>query len=211
MHSMRVVARIRNTMPNPNPSAEPTVYTCPVGLVQECEMVHRLPERRAEIIEHAIRTREREKLYVKEIRNLITWHPVHSTKVMLVSGVVTFILVWLVSGIAALGQWYAHLKAAQITIPIPIVGDETLHLGSHVPTSTIIAVAGNLPAFDLKQTGYIALGVMGAILLEKIAMSVLNWRESQKLTSFSAELQQELAALQDWSSSARSPSDLKRM
>jgi hypothetical protein len=193
------------------PSTEPAVKTCPVGLVQECEMIERVPERRQEIIAHAIRVRERERLYVKEIRNLITWHPVHTTKVVLVSGSITFILVWLISGVAALGQWYAHLKAAQITFPIPFVGDETLHLGSHVPTSTVLAVAGNLPAFDLRQTGYIALTVMGAIILEKVVMSFLNWRESQKLTAFSAELQQELAALQGWSHSGRSSKDLKRM
>jgi len=177
---------------------EKEVHTCPVGLVYECELVERVPERKDEIIGHAIRVRERERLYAKEIRGLLSFRPYHAARVAIIAGVVAFALMFSVSELAAFGRWYTGFQTSQLTIPIPLLGDQSIPYGSIAPSSTTLGVASQIPAFGLVESAYVGFGIMFAILLEQAVVAVLHRKESQTLKEYSDELKRELGVLRAW-------------
>ncbi len=177
----------------------PNISTCPVGLIHECELIAQAPERTADIIAHAKRIRTRELLYVREIRGLMTWHPVQTTNVVVLSGVITFALAWIFSEIIAVSHWYADAKAFQVNVGLPYIGSTSLDVGSHIPTSTALATASRFPIYGIREAALLAGGVMFAILLEKLVIAFLHRRESSQLGAYAKELKQELKTLDTWS------------
>lgn len=174
------------------------VLTCPVGLVYECGLVERVPERRDEIVAHAIRVRERERLYAKEIRGLLSFRPYHAVRVAVIVGLVAFALAFLVSALVAIGRWYVGFQSSQIVIPIPVVGDYAIPYGSLAPSSTMLGVAGKIPAFGIVGAAYVGFGIMFAILLEQAIVAVMHRKESRTLKEYSDELKRELEVLRSW-------------
>jgi len=174
------------------------VLTCPVGLVYECELVARVPERKSEIVDHAIRVRERERLYAKEIRALLSFRPYHAVRVAVIAGLVAFVLMFSVSELAAFGRWYTGFQTSQLTIPIPLVGDYSIPYGNLAPSSTTLGVASRIPAFGLIESAYVGFGIMFAILLEQAVVAALHLKESRTLKEYTDELKRELDVLRAW-------------
>lgn len=174
------------------------VDNCPIGVLNEFDLVSRYPDRKAEIIHHAIDIRERRLTMTSETRRLLSWHPIHTVKIIFVSGLATFVIVWLLSQIAQVGHWYADLKALGIAIPFPVIGEKTLDLGSHIPTSTTLATAAQLPVLSLKNSFVSALLVMCILVLERIVATVVQWKKIQNLKLAEHELEKEIQTLQSW-------------
>ncbi len=108
----------------------------PASLLDVHDLATRFPDRKREIFENARKKRERELVVLRESRHLVSWHPLHTTKTILVAGVITFVLSMLLNQVVALGKFYANAKAWNIAIPIPLIGTEHIDVGSRVPTST---------------------------------------------------------------------------
>jgi len=176
----------------------PSAKTCPTGLIHECEMLTATPERAKDIIDHAIRVREREKVYNKEIRGMFSLHPFHTTRVALIVGLTTFTILTLLSELAVFGKWYAQLKSYTMNVSIPLVGEQSLNFGGFVPTSTALSVSSAIPTIGLMDALYLSLGVIFAFLVEKIIVASLHVKEVHMLKEYQEELANELAVLQDW-------------
>lgn len=174
------------------------MFHCPVGLLNEKDLMDRMPERREEIIGHGIRRREELRLAFRAARTRIGWHPAHTAKVIAISGVVTFILAWLLSYISAFGHWYAAAKDWSVRVPLPLLGEKTIDIGAVVPTSTPLGFAARLPAFGLTESAYAAAGVVGLIIFERLLLAVVNVSSIRKLKGAERELDEEIRMLEEW-------------
>lgn len=170
----------------------------PVGLLAEHDVIERHSERRMEIIDHAIRIREQERLSLREVRSLLTWHPLRTTKVVILAGLVTFVLAWVLSELIAMSHWYASARTLRVTVPLPVVGNKVVDLGGYIPTSTALNVVSTFPTYGVRESAYVALGVMGLLLLEKLAVTLWHARESHHLSKRLEELTQETEELKRW-------------
>jgi|GEM_PF-2947606 len=170
----------------------------PIGLLPEFDLLKRYPERKRELIEYAIRDRERRITMTSETRHLLSWHPIHTVKIIFVSGFATFILVWLITQIAQIGQWYSQLKALGFTLPLPIIGERVIDLGSHIPTSTMLVTASKLPLLTAKTSIYSALAVMVILILERVISTLLQWKKIKSLKKAEEELHTEIKILNSW-------------
>lgn len=175
-----------------------TKENCPIGVLNDFDLLSRHPERSREIIQHGIEVRERRLTVTRETRRLMSWHPIHTVKIIFVSGLATFLGVWLVSQIAQLGHWYADLKGLGMTIPLPLVGEKTLEIGSHIPTSTTLASASRLPLVTAKGSLYSALIVMAILMLERVVATLVQWKKIQSLKQAEQELEQEIQVIKSW-------------
>ena len=173
---------------------------CPIGVLNDFDLLTRHPERQAEIIQHGIDVRERRLTTTSETRRLMSWHPIHTVKIIFVSGLATFFFVWIVSQISLLGHWYSDLKNLGIAIPLPIIGEKTLEIGSHIPTSTTLASAAKLPLVSARGSIYSALLVMVILILERVVATLVQWKKIQSLKQAEVQLEAEIKTLQSWTS-----------
>src|SRR3990167_2352134 len=104
---------------------------CPPGLLFVADLLARVPERQRDLLDHEITKREREQTLTRETRHLLSWHPLHTTKTVLLYGVLTFVLAWVIGALGSLGRAYAALKAAEVTIPLPVVKDFVFRSEEH--------------------------------------------------------------------------------
>jgi hypothetical protein len=172
----------------------------PIGLLVEEDFIKRYPARRKEIVAHAIQDRERRRVLLQETRHLLTWHPIHTTKVVLVTGILTFILAFLVSQVVSIGHWYADAKSWTIPISLPLIPTTNIDIGSHVPSSTSLALASRVPSFGLQESLIIAIIAMAAVLLEKVVVSLFQWKKAHLVGTAVRDLDQELRTLHEWRS-----------
>ena len=174
--------------------------TCPIGLLAEYDLMGRLPERRKEIIGQAVDTRADKKLMLKQTLHAYTWHPLNTTKVMLLVGLLVFELVMLVSGVSMLGHWYAQAKNSTISVPVPLIQSMDINLGSYLPSSTYITMTEQLPTISLLQAVYIALAAMLLVLLEKGVIMAVHWEKVKHLRAAMKACDEEIALLEKWQS-----------
>lgn len=177
---------------------QPNRDLCPPGLLFVADLLARVPERSRDLLDHEIAKRERERTLTRETRHLLSWHPLHTTKTVLVYGLLTFVLAWVVGALGSLGRAYAAMKAAEVTIPLPVVKDFVFHIGSFVPTSTTLGIASQLPAWSFRDALVIGLGVAIVVAVEKLIFAVLQWNRSRALHASEAELEKEIATLKEW-------------
>lgn len=174
------------------------IQKIPASLLDVHELATRFPERKREIFEVAKKKRERDLIVLRESRHLISWHPLHTTKTILVAGIVTFALSMLLSQVVAIGKFYAQAKAWNIAIPIPIIGTQTIDVGSRVPTSTALGIAAQFPAYGWRESLYAALAVMITILLERVIVSIFQWKKVRKLRAAEDELVKDIETVAQW-------------
>lgn len=179
-------------------SKQPNRDTCPPGLVIVADLMARVPERARDLIDYEIAKRERERLLVHETRQLLSWHPLHTTKTVLLYGFHGFILAWVIGLLASLGRSYAALQTAKIEIPLPLVKDIVFNLGSFVPTSTTFGVAARLPVWSFRDAAVIGLGIAAVVAVEKLVFAAFQWGRVKKLRASMQELDREIATLKEW-------------
>ena len=162
------------------------------------DLLTRVPERRRDLIDHEIKKRERERLLIHETRQLLSWHPLHTTKTVLLYGVHSFILAWVIGLLASLGRSYVTLQTTTIEIPLPLVKDIVFNLGSFVPTSTSLGLASQLPAWSFRDALVVGLIVSLVVTAEKVIFAALQWRRVKILKAAMTELEHEAAVLKEW-------------
>jgi hypothetical protein len=172
--------------------------TVPPGLVVVADIIIRIPERAEDIIVSEIENRERERTMTHETRSLLSWHPINTTRMVLLLGFHGFVLAWAIGWLAALGNAYAHLKTSSIAVPLPLVQDVTVDLGAFVPTSTALSVASRLPAIGLRDA--IGIGIIIALIVavERGIIAAFQWKKARLLRAAEERLQMELDVLKSW-------------
>ncbi|MFZ2804719.1 MAG: hypothetical protein WA001_05925 [Patescibacteria group bacterium] len=177
----------------------------PVGLLDEERLIAEYPSRRAEILDHAIRERERSKVAFNETSTLITFHPIQTLKIILITGLVTFILAFVVSQVVYVGHAYTQAKAFTFDVPtlsstLSLGAPQTIAVGSYIPTSTPLALASTVPNFGLKESIEIAILAMALLLIERLVVTAANWKKSRLLKQAANDLDGELDVLREWRS-----------
>ncbi|MCC7357486.1 hypothetical protein IT408_03190 [Candidatus Uhrbacteria bacterium] len=172
--------------------------SCPIGVLNEFDLLNRHPERKTEIIQHGIEVRERRLTTTSETRRLLSWHPIHTVKIIFVSGLATFFAVWIITQISFLGHWYSDLKNLDFAISLPIVGEKTIEIGSHIPISTTLASASKLPQISAKSSVYSAILVMIILIFERIVTIMVQWKKNKSLKQAENELGEEIKVLRTW-------------
>jgi hypothetical protein len=171
--------------------------TVPPGLLMVADLIVRLPERKEELLAYELRKRERDQQIARETLHLLSWHPLHTTKVVLVYGITAFSIASLVGSIASLGQWFVHLQASKVPLSIPMVGSIPINIGSLVPTSTALSSIADLPVVSLRDSMYFGIAVALLVLIEKVIFIVIQHGKAQVLRRALEELDVETKALKE--------------
>ncbi|MEN9558727.1 MAG: hypothetical protein RL141_1096 [Candidatus Parcubacteria bacterium] len=184
---------------------KPNRLTVPPGLVMVADLIARIPERAQEVIASELAKREREQTVAHETRNLLSWHPINTTRMVLLFGFHGFVLAWALGWLGAIGQAYAHLKVTTIAVPLPLVQDLSFNLGTLVPTSTVLSVASHLPTLDFRDALGIGIGIAIVVALERGIIAAFQWKKSRLLRAAEMELEKEMELLRGWQEVPRKP------
>lgn len=172
--------------------------TVPAGLVIVADLVARIPERGQEVIASEIARRERERTMTRETRSLLSWHPINTTRTVLLFGLHGFVLAWALGWLAALGHAYAQLKTSSIAIPLPLVQDLAFNIGTIVPTSTALSVASRLPPIDFRDAIGVGIAIAFVVAVERGIIAAFQWKKARLLRAAEDELQAEIETLKSW-------------
>jgi|JI8StandDraft_1071087.scaffolds.fasta_scaffold79977_2 hypothetical protein len=172
----------------------PTII--PTGCLGVDLLVKNYPQERERIVKHAIDERRRQLASYSELRGLISFHPIHTTKLVLLSGLVSFILAFLLAQFAQLADWYKKLSEWKFSLALPVVGEKVLDIGSRVPTSTTFEIGAKLPSWSVGECFWFAVAVMVVLLILQAVQAAIRWRDAMRLKQGEHELQQELTYLQ---------------
>lgn len=168
----------------------------PTGCLQIDLLIKSYPQERERLVQHAIDERHRQLASYSELRGLISFHPIHTTKLVLLSGLVSFILAFLLAQFAQLADWYKKLTEWKVSFSLPVVGEKVLDIGSRVPTSTTFEVGAKLPTWSLRECFWFAVGVMVALIIIQAVQAAIRWRDAIRLKQGENELQNELTYLE---------------
>lgn len=173
-------------------------HDIPVSLLETHDLAERFPDRAHEIYDEAKKKLHLELWLVRESRLSISWHPFHTTKAILIAGLIAFLLCFFLSQVVAVGKLYAQAKGWTVSVPIPILGTETLNLGAHVPTSTALGVAAQLPSYGWLESLYVAIAVMVTALIERFVLTIIQWKKILQFREAERQLARDLATLTQW-------------
>jgi hypothetical protein len=175
-----------------------TSTTISPGLLAVRDLIDRHPDSRKEILAHEIRHREREHLLFKSNRKMLQMHIWGAVKSILVIGFTVFSLAWTVGEIAGLAQWIKHAQQSTIRVPIPFASDLKFDVGSLIPTSTVFAAAAQLPTWNIRDAGMIALAAMALVFVEKCILAFFTWRQTRQMDEAEEDLEEEIETLKTW-------------
>lgn len=162
------------------------------------DLIARIPERADDVITAELERRERERTMTHETRNLLSWHPIHTTRTVLLFGFHGFVLAWAIGWLAALGHAYAQLKSSAIALPLPLVQELSFDLGSIVPTSTALSVASRLPPIDLRDAIGVGIVIALIVAVERGIIAALQYKKARLLRTAEEKMDAEIAMLKSW-------------
>ncbi|HPF95750.1 MAG: hypothetical protein KC582_00845 [Candidatus Magasanikbacteria bacterium] len=166
--------------------------TIPTGCLETDLLIKQYPQERDRILQHAIEDRRRRLAMYTELRSLIGFHPIVFVKTIVFTGVISFVLVFVLAQLAQIALWYKKLTELSITIPIPALGARTVDLGSYVPTSTTFELIGQLPVWTVRDCLLFATGVMLVVLISMGIRIAIRWRDAKQLKQGEVQLKEEL-------------------
>ncbi len=172
--------------------------TAPVGLIMEEDLIHRFPDRKADIIKRAITTREERLLTLKAARSRFGWHPAHTAKVLVVSALATFVLAYLFSLVSSFGHFYAQAKAMSIDIAVPVIGSQHVAIGSFVPTSTPLGIASMIPQYGIWESVLAGLVVAALVIIERLLLASANYSSVKRIKAAERRIGEEIKSLRTW-------------
>lgn len=162
------------------------------------DFIARVPERAQDVIASELEKRERERTMAHETRGLLSWHPINTTRTVLLFGFHGFVLAWALSWLGALGQAYAQLRSATIELPLPLVQNLSFDIGSLVPTSTALSVASRLPTINFRDAVGVGIAIAIVIALERGVLAAFQWKKARLLRAAEEELKKEVDILRSW-------------
>ncbi len=179
----------------------PSLTSCPIGVLPECDFIARFPERKPDLIVHALHQRERQLFLLKQARRQLVFHPLNSLKVIFVSGILSFFVSFFLSQFSALGAWY--VAARQTSVDLPLVS-HPWDIGSYLPISAPLNLAAKLPTISFSQSIVFGLGIMLAIFLERTISAFIMRHQVTFIHHSESELLQEIDTLRAWAKAGES-------
>ncbi len=171
---------------------------CSVGLLCEQELCAARPGQRDAIIDHAIRARQVELIQLRETHRALHWHPLRTAKTALLSGLVIGGVAFLIAQAAMLGRWYTHLASTSVKIPLPMIGDRAISLGSYMSATSSLAWATHIPVYGAQESVLLAVAVVVLFLVEKLVLFIFRRQDARVMRERATEVEQEIAELEAW-------------
>lgn len=178
--------------PLPIPKSEEV----PAGLIVICDILERIPERGKAILDYEIRKRERERILMQETRNLLSWHPWHTIRFLLLSGTIAFGVTWFISFLSALGRFYGA-SFGKLDASAPLVNQKLADIGELIPITTF-SLFSKIPDFGAIESFFVALGVVVLIAVVKLIFILVHWKKIKLLGEADAVFSEELEVLEAW-------------
>jgi hypothetical protein len=185
------------------PFPAPNRKNAPAGLLTVADLIERIPGRASDVLSHEIGRRERELVLTQETRRLLSWHPWHTIRFLLLSGAVAFAAAWLVSFLSALARFYNNTLGslgaghAASGAGIPFLNEWLAEIGKIIPASAF-ALFSKIPDFGAIESFFVALGVILLVAFVKLLFILLNWKKIKLLNEAERELSEELETLNKW-------------
>ncbi|MBD3251770.1 hypothetical protein GF380_04975 [Candidatus Uhrbacteria bacterium] len=179
-----------------NPFPTPGKKDVSPGLILTAELVERMPTRGEEIVRYEIGRRERDRVLMSQTKNLMSWHPWNTVRLLLLSGVGAFALAWLLSLIVEIAKLYnAAINVLQIDVPF--LDTQVFDLREALP-SQAFGFIQRLPDFGAVEAIYFGLLVMFAIAVIKGLFILFYWNQIKLLIQADQEIDAELETLNAW-------------
>jgi len=181
----------------------PNRDTCPPGLLATADLLQAHRERAADILAVARQKREVERLRIRELRARYAWHPWSMAKLLIVSGASAFFIAWGAGLMADFLKLYDQTVSKASAIPQAALG------GFSIPSLNTIIPLGlsgffaQLPRIGAKESFFIALAIVLAIALIKLAIVLVNWKKIHLLHDAEKRVNLELETLKAWMGSAK--------
>lgn len=158
--------------------------------------MERIPERAEALLNYEISKRERERVLAQETKQLLSWHPWHTMRFLLLSGAIAFALAWFFSFLAAIGRFY-NATVGKLDVGVPFLDTKLFEAGEVFPTSTF-ALFAKIPDFGAIESFYVALGVIALIAIVKLIFILIHWKKIKLLNEAEREYTEELETLTSW-------------
>lgn len=188
----------------PTPNRE----DAPAGLLFVADLVERIPERGEALLNYEISKRERERVLTQETKRLLSWHPWHTIRFLLLSGAVAFALTWFFSFLSALGRVY-NASVGKLDISVPFLDPKLLDIGGAIPTTTF-ALFSKIPDFGAVESFFVALAVVMLIAVVKLIFIMIHWKKIKMLGEAESVFTEELETLEEWKSELVKEEELLR-
>jgi len=158
----------------------------------------RLPSEHERILTHEIRTRARENLQCRAIRQLMNVQAWSSLRRGVVIAIATFILLAAFGELIGLAKWVQDLRAYSVHIPAPIGQGLLLSVNEFIPQSAIVDLAARFPAYGVVESAIVSLLVLVFLIAWRAYSGYFLFRQGRELKKFSREIEQELTVLREW-------------
>jgi hypothetical protein len=183
-------------MPKNGKTKQPTrLESAPPGLLIVADILERIPDRADALLEHEITMRERERVLSQETKSLLSWHPWHTIRFLILSGAVAFAAAWFFSVVLEFVKLYN--EAVGTKLGIPFVDENLFNLDELLPNQ-VFPILSHVPEFGALESFFIALGVVLLVALVKVVFILINWKKIKLLSAAEKELREELDVLADW-------------
>jgi len=173
-------------------------HNLPPGLIYIRDLIQRFPDEQTGLLAYEIRRRERDLLLYKSVRSVTHFQLWSALRSALVTGAAFFLLVVGAAQVVKFAQWVSDLQQTKVPIAAPLIKGVNLDIGSYIPSSTFITYAAKLPAWDWKDAGMLAIGLIAVILAIRMVTGWLVWRRSRSLLAAMDDIQDELSTLRAW-------------
>lgn len=162
------------------------------------DTIERHPKEREGIIQSAIAERELLVALTGGVRDTMRWQLWSAGKSILAVALIFFIAVWTVGKIAALATWITHVQNTEIVLPVPFANEAHFPIGHVIPTSTVIAAASRLPAFEGSDAFTVAAIAGLLVAVEKLLVAMYAWKRVRLLRLGARDLRGEIEELRSW-------------
>ncbi|PIP60308.1 hypothetical protein COX00_03920 [Candidatus Uhrbacteria bacterium CG22_combo_CG10-13_8_21_14_all_47_17] len=170
----------------------------PTELLYVQDLMTRLPSEHERILTHEIRTRARENLQCRAIRQLMNVQAWSSLRRGVVIAIATFILLAAFGELIGLAKWVQDLRAYSVHIPAPIGQGLLLSVNEFIPQSAIVDLAARFPAYGVVESAIVSLLVLVFLIAWRAYSGYFLFRQGRELKKFSREIEQELTVLREW-------------
>ena len=178
------------------PMAQSKESMIPIGLIIFMEWLESHPQYKKDMLEYEIARRESEHLILKETKKVLSWHPWSTFRLLLITGGLAFSVAWSLSAISDTVQIYNQfLGKGPSGLPSQFT-DSFVTLTNLLPKINGDFFAG-IPDYGAIESLYIALGVIGIIVIIKLTIILFNWKKIQALVNHENQLHKELHFLEE--------------
>jgi hypothetical protein len=168
----------------------------PPGLILICDALERIPERGEALLDYEIQRRERERILMQETKNLLSWHPWHTIRFLLLSGAIAFGITWFISFLSAIGRVY-DASIGKLDMGTSILSQKFAAIGSLIPSSAF-SIFSKIPDFGAIESFFVALGVVFLVALVKLIFIIVHWKKIKLLGEADDIFAKELETLERW-------------